>query len=115
MSSRILSVPQARLDALLADYRREVARRCRQSLLVLAILAILIVMAGYAGEVDLTNLVDNISNFTSYFSRIMPKPRSSSSWTATIRSTGSLKKSRRPTTGPPDSFMYERGFASTTR
>lgn len=73
MSSRVLSVPQARLDALLAGYRREVARRRRQFLLVLAILAILIVMAGYAGEVDLTNLVDNISNFTSYFSRIMPK------------------------------------------
>jgi phosphonate transport system permease protein len=73
MNSRVLSVPQARLDALLADYQRAVGRRRRQSLLVLAILAILIVMAGYIGEVDLTNLVDNISNFTSYFSRIMPK------------------------------------------
>jgi phosphonate transport system permease protein len=58
---------------LLAGYQREVARRRRQSLLVLAILAILIAMAGRVGEVDLANLVDNISNFTSYFGRIMPR------------------------------------------
>jgi phosphonate transport system permease protein len=73
MTSSILSVPQARLEALLAGYQREVARRRRQSLLVLAILAILIAMAGRVGEVDLANLVDNISNFTSYFGRIMPR------------------------------------------
>jgi phosphonate transport system permease protein len=73
MTSSILSVPQARLEVLLADYQREVGRRRRQSLLVLAILAILMVIAGRFGEVDLNNLVDNISNFTSYFGRIVPK------------------------------------------
>ena len=73
MTSSILSVPQARLEALLAGYQREVGRRRRQSLLVLAILAILIAIAGRVGEVDLANLVDNISNFTSYFGRIMPR------------------------------------------
>ncbi|HWX06072.1 MAG TPA: phosphonate ABC transporter, permease protein PhnE [Bradyrhizobium sp.] len=73
MTSSLLSVPQARLEALLADYQREVGRRRRQSLLVLAILAILMVMAGRFGEVDFDNLVRNISNFTSYFGRIIPK------------------------------------------
>src|ERR1700744_5457378 len=73
MTSSILTVPQARLEALLAGYQREVGRRRRQSLLVLAILAILIAMAGRVGEVDLGNLVDNISTFTSYFGRIMPR------------------------------------------
>ena len=73
MTSSILSVPQARLEALLAGYQREVGRRRRQSLLVLAILAILIAIAGRVGEVDLANLVDNISNFTSYFGRIIPR------------------------------------------
>jgi phosphonate transport system permease protein len=72
MTSSLLSVPQARLEALLADYQREVGRRRRQSLLVLAILAILIAIAGRVGEVDLNNLVRNISNFTSYFGRIIP-------------------------------------------
>lgn len=69
----ILTVPQARLDALVADYQRHVARRRRQSLLVVVILAILMAMAARVGEVDLSNLFDNISNFTSYFSRIIPK------------------------------------------
>ena len=45
MTSSLLSVPPARLEALLAGYRREVGRRRRQSLLVLAILAILAVIA----------------------------------------------------------------------
>lgn len=73
MASSILSVPQARLEALLADYQREVRRRRRQSLLVLAILAVLVAIAGRFGDVNLANLVDNISNFTSYFGRIMPR------------------------------------------
>jgi phosphonate transport system permease protein len=73
MTSSILSVPQARLEVLLADYQREVGRRRRQSLLVLAILAILVAIAARFGEVDLNNLFDNISNFTSYFGRIVPK------------------------------------------
>jgi phosphonate transport system permease protein len=73
MASSILSVSQARLEVLVADYQREVGRRRRQSLLVLAVLAVLIVVAGRFGEVDLKNLINNISNFTSYFSRILPK------------------------------------------
>jgi phosphonate transport system permease protein len=73
MTTSLLSVPPARLEALLADYQCVVARRRRQSLLVLAILVILIAIAGRFGEVDLNNLVQNISNFTSYFGRIMPK------------------------------------------
>ncbi len=73
MTSSILSVAPARLEALLAGYQREVGRRRRQSLLVLAILAILMAIAGRFGEVDLDNLARNISNFTSYFGRIMPK------------------------------------------
>jgi phosphonate transport system permease protein len=73
MASSILSVSQARLEVLVADYQREVGRRRRQSLLVLAVLAVLIVVAGRFGEVDLKNLVNNISNFTSYFGRILPK------------------------------------------
>ena len=73
MTSRILSVAPARLEILVAGYQREVARRRRQSLLVLAIVAVLIVIAGKVGEVDLNNLVQNISNFTSYFSRILPR------------------------------------------
>ncbi len=73
MASSILSVSQGRLEVLVADYQREVARRRRQSLLVLAVLAVLIVVAGRFGEVDLKNLIDNISNFTSYFGRILPK------------------------------------------
>jgi phosphonate transport system permease protein len=73
MTSSLLSVPQARLEALLADYQREVGRRRRQSLLVLAILAILIAIAGRVGEVDLENLFRHLSNFTSYFGRIIPR------------------------------------------
>jgi phosphonate transport system permease protein len=73
MSTSLLSVSPARLEALLADYQHVVGRRRRQSLLVLAILAILIAIAGRFGEVDLDNLARNIPNFTSYFGRIMPK------------------------------------------
>jgi phosphonate transport system permease protein len=73
MPSSLPIVSQARLEVLVGEYQREVVRRRRQSLLVLAVLAVLIALAGHFGEVNLTNLVDNISNFTSYFSRIMPK------------------------------------------
>jgi phosphonate transport system permease protein len=73
MISRIPSVAPARLEVLVAGYQREVARRRRQSLLVLAIVAVLIVIAGKVGEVDPNNLIRNISNFTSYFGRILPR------------------------------------------
>jgi phosphonate transport system permease protein len=73
MTSSILSASPVRLEGLLADYQREVGRRRRQSLLVLAVLVVLIAIAGRIGEVDLGNLVDNISNFTSYFWRILPR------------------------------------------
>jgi len=75
MTSSILTVPPARLEVLIADYQREVARRRRQFLLALAVLAVLIAIAGRFGEVDLDNLVRHISNFTSYFSRIFPRIR----------------------------------------
>ena len=75
MTSRTLSVSPARLEVLVADYQHKVARRRRQSLLVLTILAVLIALAGRTGEVSPANLIDNISNFTSYFSRILPKLR----------------------------------------
>jgi phosphonate transport system permease protein len=73
MPSSLPIVSQARLEILVGDYQRVVARRRWQSLLVLAVLAVLIVLAGRFGEVNVANLVDNISNFTSYFSRILPK------------------------------------------
>ena len=73
MTSSILRIASARLEILLADYAREVGRRRRQSLLVLAILAILIAIAARLGEVDLNELFTHISNFTSYFGRILPK------------------------------------------
>ena len=73
MSSSIPALPQARFEVLVADYQREVTRRRRQSLLVLAVMAVLIFLAGRIGEVDFKNLVQNLPNFTSYFSRILPK------------------------------------------
>jgi phosphonate transport system permease protein len=73
MASSIPGIPPARLEVLLADYQREIGRRRRQSLLVLAILALLIAVAGRFGEVDLNDLFRHISNFTSYFGRILPK------------------------------------------
>jgi phosphonate transport system permease protein len=75
MTSRILSVSPARLEVLVADYQRKVARRRWQSLVVLAILAVLVAIASKVGEVSPVNLIDNISNFTSYFGRILPKIR----------------------------------------
>ena len=73
MAENILDIAPARLEALVADYQREVRRRRRQSLLIAAILVVLIAVAGHVGEVDLNNLFQNISNFTSYFGRILPK------------------------------------------
>jgi phosphonate transport system permease protein len=69
------ALPEQRLGQLLADYRREVARRRFQSLAVLACLAALVVLAGRWGEVDPGKLLHHLSGLTSYFSRIMPTLR----------------------------------------
>ena len=45
MASSIPALPQARLEVLVADYQRDLARRRRQSLLVLAVMAVLIFLA----------------------------------------------------------------------
>ncbi|MBV8825394.1 MAG: phosphonate ABC transporter, permease protein PhnE [Bradyrhizobiaceae bacterium] len=72
MVSGLLSLPQERVDQLLATYARAVARRRRQFYLVLAVLALLATVAGRYGEVDLAYLLQHFSNFTSYFGRILP-------------------------------------------
>ena len=46
-------------------------------------------------------------------SRTEPNGMSSSSCTTISRSTGILKKLIRPATGPPDSFMFDSGVATT--
>jgi phosphonate transport system permease protein len=73
MTAGIPTLPQDRLVLLLAGYGRQVARRRRQSLGVLAMLAVLAVVAGRYGEVDLGNLLNHLSGLTSYFGRILPK------------------------------------------
>jgi phosphonate transport system permease protein len=73
MASGLLSLPQERIERLLAAYTRAVARRRRQFYLVLAALALLAVIARRYGEVDLAYLLRHISAFTSYFDRILPK------------------------------------------
>jgi phosphonate transport system permease protein len=70
MTAGIPTLPQDRLELLLAGYGHKVARRRRQSFAVLAVLA---VVAGHYGEVDLRNLLDHLSGLTSYFGRILPK------------------------------------------
>lgn len=73
MASGLLSLPQERIEQLLASYTRAVARRRRQFYLVLTTLVLLAVIAGRYGEVDLVYLLEHISAFTSYFGRILPK------------------------------------------
>ena len=75
MSTGLPALPEQRLGQLLADYRREVARRRIQSLAVLAGLAILVVLAGRWGEVDPSKLLHHLSGLTSYFGRILPTLR----------------------------------------
>ena len=73
MVSGLRTLPQDRVDQLLAAYARAVARRRRQFYLVLAALALLAAVAARYGEVDPAYLVRHISNFTSYFGRILPR------------------------------------------
>lgn len=73
MSTGLPSLPEQQLNQLLANYGRDVARRRRRSLVVLAVLLVLAVVAGHYGEVDLRNLWRHLSALTSYFGRIMPK------------------------------------------
>jgi phosphonate transport system permease protein len=73
MASGLLTLPQERVDRLLATYARAVARRRRQFYLVLVALALLAAIAGRYGEVDPAYLLQHMSNFTSYFARILPR------------------------------------------
>ena len=73
MTAGIVVPPPHRIDQLLAGYQRDVARRRRQWLAVLATLLILAVIAGRYSEVDLGNLFRHLSGLTSYFGRILPK------------------------------------------
>ncbi len=75
MSTGLPTLPAQRLDQLLANYRRDVTRRRRQSLAALGVLLVLVALAGRYGEVDLHNLLRHLSGLTSYFGRIMPKLR----------------------------------------
>jgi phosphonate transport system permease protein len=75
MTTGLPTLPQQRLDQLLANYGRDVGRRRRQTLAVIAVLLLLVVIAGRYGEVDLRNLARHLSGLTSYFDRIMPKLR----------------------------------------
>ena len=75
MSTGLPTLPQHRLDQLLANYGRDIARRRRRSLAVLGVLAVLTIVAGRYGEVDLRNLFHHLTGLTSYFGRIMPKLR----------------------------------------
>jgi phosphonate transport system permease protein len=73
MASGLLSLPQERIEQLLATYTRAVARRRRQFYLVLTALVLLAVVAGRYGEVDLAYLLQHLPAFTSYFGRTLPK------------------------------------------
>ena len=75
MSTGLPTLPQQRLDQLLANYGRDVARRRQRSLAVLGVLVVLITVAGHYGEVDPRNLFHHLAGLTSYFGRIMPNLR----------------------------------------
>ena len=75
MISGLPALPEQRLSQLLANYRRDVARRQFRSLAVLAVLVILVALAGRWGEVEPGKLLHHLSGLTSYFGRIMPTLR----------------------------------------
>jgi phosphonate transport system permease protein len=75
MTLSLPTLPDRQRDQLLAVYARDVARRRRQSLMVLAAVLALAIFAGRLDEVDLRNLWHHISGLTSYFGRIMPRLR----------------------------------------
>jgi phosphonate transport system permease protein len=75
MSTGLPTLPEQRLNQLLANYGRDVARRRRQSLVGLAVVIVLIALAWRYGEVQLGTLLHHLTGLTSYFGRIMPKLR----------------------------------------
>lgn len=75
MTISLPTLPDRQRDHLLAVYARDVARRRRQSLMVLAAVLALAILAGRVDEVDLRTLWHHISGLTSYFGRIMPRLR----------------------------------------
>jgi len=76
MSSGLPTLPARQIENLLASYGNAVARRRRQSILVLGTLAVLAVAASRFAEVDIAHLLHHLSGLTSYFGRILPKLRS---------------------------------------
>jgi len=76
MSSGLPTLPARQIENLLASYGNAVARRRRQSILVLGTLAVLAVSASRIAEVDIAHLLHHLSGLTSYFGRILPKLRS---------------------------------------
>jgi len=75
MSTGLPVLPEHQLAELMAHYGRDVARRRRNWLAVLAVLIVLTALAGRFGEVELGKLVHHLSGLTSYFGRIMPHLR----------------------------------------
>jgi phosphonate transport system permease protein len=75
MTAGLPSLPQQRIDQLLAAYGRDAARRRRQYVIGAAVIIALIAVAARYGEVDLHNLARHFSGLTSYFGRIVPKLR----------------------------------------
>jgi phosphonate transport system permease protein len=75
MSTGLPVLPEHQLAELMAHYARDVARRRRNWLTVLAVLIVLTALAGRFGEVELGKLVHHLSGLTSYFGRIMPHLR----------------------------------------
>jgi phosphonate transport system permease protein len=75
MTTGLPALAEQRLGQLLANYRRDVARRRIRSLTILTGLVLLVVLAGHWGEVEPGKLLHHLSGLTSYFGRIMPTLR----------------------------------------